>query len=231
VFTRDERRALLFLLAVAGLGGAVRAVLAARSLGAREAAEPFRPPPSLSAGDVQRQAALARRAEVLARPLVPGEKVDVDRAEAAELERLPRVGPGLARRIVEDRQAHGPFGSWDALGEVSGIGPGMRRELERWVTFSAVPRPPAVQAAAPSAPGLPSRAGPRADVCGSATIPVNRADASQLACLPGVGPGLAARIVAERAAHGPFREVQDLERVPGLGPGRLARLRGRVVLP
>lgn len=37
-------------------------------------------------------------------------------------ERLPRIGPKLARRIVENRQSHGPFENLQALTRVSGIG-------------------------------------------------------------------------------------------------------------
>ena len=50
-------------------------------------------------------------------------RVDVNTAGVAELERLPQVGPALARRIVEDREARGPFGSAEDLSRVRGIGP------------------------------------------------------------------------------------------------------------
>ena len=71
-------------------------------------------------------------------PLAP---IDVDRASAAELEALPRVGPALAGRIVEDREADGPFGSLEGLQRVRGIGPAMARGLAGHVTFSGTPRP------------------------------------------------------------------------------------------
>src|SRR5262249_43500707 len=35
--------------------------------------------------------------------------LDLNRATVAELARLPGVGPGLARRILEDRDRRGPF--------------------------------------------------------------------------------------------------------------------------
>lgn len=56
-------------------------------------------------------------------------------------------------------------------------------------------------------------------------IDVNRASASELEQLPGVGPVLAARIVADREENGPFGSVDDLERVSGIGPSVLATLR------
>ncbi len=49
--------------------------------------------------------------------------VNVNLASASELERLPGVGPVLATRIIEEREANGPFTSADDLDRVSGIGP------------------------------------------------------------------------------------------------------------
>lgn len=57
-------------------------------------------------------------------------------------------------------------------------------------------------------------------------LDVNRASADDLDALPGIGPRLAARIVATREAlGGRFASPDDLARVPGLGPRRLAVLR------
>ncbi len=71
--------------------------------------------------------------------------VDLDRADVAELERLPRIGPALAARIVADRSAKGPFGSLEELQRVRGIGPKMAQALSALVTFSGTPRPHSVQ--------------------------------------------------------------------------------------
>ena len=59
-------------------------------------------------------------------------------------------------------------------------------------------------------------------------LDINGADASALQTLPGVGPGLARRIVASRERHGPFRKPEDLLRVSGIGAKRYVRLRGLV---
>ena len=67
--------------------------------------------------------------------------VDVESATAAELERLPRVGPALAQRIVSDRAVHGRFGSLEGLQRVRGIGPAMARQLQGYVTFGGTGRP------------------------------------------------------------------------------------------
>jgi competence protein ComEA len=57
--------------------------------------------------------------------------VDVNRASVAELERLPRIGPALAARIV----AHRPYRAIEELARVPGIGP---RTLERLRPFATV---------------------------------------------------------------------------------------------
>jgi competence protein ComEA len=57
-----------------------------------------------------------------------GDPIDLNRASAGDLERLPRVGPALARRIVEHRDRHGPFRRVEDLRRVKGIG---EKTLER----------------------------------------------------------------------------------------------------
>ncbi|MBS2032099.1 MAG: helix-hairpin-helix domain-containing protein [Deltaproteobacteria bacterium] len=58
-------------------------------------------------------------------------------------------------------------------------------------------------------------------------LDVNQATEAELDALPGIGAQLAQRIVAERKAHGPFANLEALERVPGIGPGKLRLLAGR----
>ena len=71
--------------------------------------------------------------------------VDVDVSDSTELERLPRIGPALAARIVADRNAKGPYGSLAGLQRVRGIGPRLAELLGPHVTFSGTPRPSSVQ--------------------------------------------------------------------------------------
>ncbi|MET4638021.1 phospholipase D-like domain-containing protein [Mycetocola sp. 2940] len=50
-------------------------------------------------------------------------------------------------------------------------------------------------------------------------VAINNATAAQLNGLPGIGPALAARIVASRGVAGPFSSAEELDqRVEGLGP-------------
>ncbi len=61
-------------------------------------------------------------------------------------------------------------------------------------------------------------------------IDVNTASASQLDELPGIGPSLAAAIIAFRTEHGPFATLDALEQVPGIGPSKLSRLRSHATV-
>lgn len=82
--------------------------------------------PAPDAADTRPRAALPRPAGVL----------DADRADSADFERLPGVGPALARRLVADRRARGPFGSMAGLSRVPGVGPALERRLAPLVRFS-----------------------------------------------------------------------------------------------
>jgi competence protein ComEA len=60
-----------------------------------------------------------------------------------------------------------------------------------------------------------------------AQVDANRADASALESVRGIGPATAQRIVEERQANGPYRDWTDFERrVRGIGGKRAAALSG-----
>src|SRR5262249_57577135 len=83
----------------------------------------------------------------------------------------------------------------------------------------------------PGPGGRPAkRAAPPAETTAPGPLDLNEAGVDDLARLPGVGPGLAQRIVAARDADGRFSSVDDLRRVRGLGRVRRERLRPPVTV-
>src|SRR5215208_2712392 len=161
--TPGERKALLFIACVAVLGSGARYTQARRAeqrvpaASVRALERQLAVVDSVRAGTGDRGRGMRRadrRSQGRASPdsssvskqFVPHPPspipavVDVDLASAAELERLPGIGPALARRIVADRDSLGPFGSLLALQRVRGVGPALAARIERHVTFSLSPR-------------------------------------------------------------------------------------------
>jgi hypothetical protein len=62
-----------------------------------------------------------------------GQYVDVNRDDAATLSLLPGLGPELALRVVEHRQAYGPYASVEHLAAVRSIGPRTIERIRPWV--------------------------------------------------------------------------------------------------
>jgi DNA uptake protein ComE-like DNA-binding protein len=103
-----------------------------------------------------------------ARVAGPSLRVNMDLADAATIESLPRIGPALAQRIVQDRLANGPFGSLAALDRVKGIGPSLQKHIAPYVTFSTSGRPSTVASiprqASPAGRGKARQRPPGSDV-------------------------------------------------------------------
>lgn len=62
--------------------------------------------------------------------------VNINTADADQLQLLPRVGPALAGRIIEYREANGPFRTIDEIVAVKGIGDNSLEKLEPYLATS-----------------------------------------------------------------------------------------------
>ena len=221
-----ERRALLLLLTLAVAGQGVR-LLATR---------PGEPPgqvqllPSLSDGSptAQRDSTMQE-----ARPLAPGELVDADRRSRRPSSLACR---GLAwhwqRSLWQIGMPRGRSAAWKGSIGCPGSAPDCSGPWPRTSPSAgsrrAAPNTPGAGLGTAFAPPPPGSVAVAASGQPDTVLNVNRATAVELEGLPGIGPSLARRIVADREARGPFATVEALDRIPGIGPGLVARL-GRLV--
>lgn len=163
-------------------------------------------------------------------PLADGEKIDPNSADEIALDRLPGVGPATARRIVEEREANGPFESVADLERVRGIGPATLAKMAPSLQVDATAlgsfgRPARLERAASGERGGGGRSGSRE----VGAVDINLAGSEELQSLPGIGPALAGRILEARR-EAPFGTIDDLLRVRGIGTSTLERLRPLVTV-
>jgi comEA protein len=62
-------------------------------------------------------------------------KVNINLADGETLEKLPRIGPVMAKRIIAHRENYGYFTSIQDLQEVKGIGPATASQLKPHIIF------------------------------------------------------------------------------------------------
>ncbi|MDF1512285.1 MAG: helix-hairpin-helix domain-containing protein [Anaerolineae bacterium] len=65
--------------------------------------------------------------------------LDINKANAAELEALPNIGPSRAQQIIAYREAHGDFERIQDIMNVSGIGPAIFEQLSPYITVEIAP--------------------------------------------------------------------------------------------
>ncbi len=64
-----------------------------------------------------------------------GDKININSGDKNELDRLPGVGPALAERIIEYRQANGSFNDIEGLKKVPGIGTSKFEKMKEKITI------------------------------------------------------------------------------------------------
>lgn len=138
--------------------------------------------------------------------LQPGARIaDAVEAAGGTLDGADLVGLNMAQRVADGQQI--VVGLAPPQGEPAALG-------------SAVT--PSSRGPATSSPSVPA-SGPA-----SGPVDLNTATVEQLDALPGIGPVMAAAIVAWRDANGKFTSIDQLADVDGIGPARLEKLRSLV---
>ena len=170
----------------------------------------------------------------------PASRIDLNRADRAQLLQLEGVGETTAARIEEYRRAHNGFRSVDELRKVRGIGASLLERIRPFVEVrpreTADDETDADQPPGRPAPAVRKEPAPKVDKAAAAPsagkkgeppaapININTASAEELEQLPRIGPTLSARIIEARGRR-PFESVDELRRVKGIGKTILEELR------
>lgn len=215
----DERRALALI------AGLLVAASAARWL--------ERPQPLLedvAALDVAalEEASRAGKPAPAADPTAPAAPIDPNTATAAELDRLPGVGPALAARIVEERE-RGPFRTLEDLTRVPGIGAALATRLAGRLSLPAGPARQETRWNTALTP-VQSASGAVGKTAPEGPLDINYIGSTDLQKVRGVGPALAGRLIARRDSLGRFGSWEQVDEVAGVGPAMLSRLKESLVL-
>jgi len=121
-FTRYERRALLLFIALVLIGSSIR-YYQHRSVNSRLEIWNQR--------SAQIDSLTHSKIEVTS-----ASPIDINAADARQLQRLPGIGPVLAGRIIDWRNQNGRFSSVSDLDKVFGIGPALLERLNELVTVA-----------------------------------------------------------------------------------------------
>ncbi len=100
-----SKRLSLPLFVAFSIAVALTVLIAPLSMAAQEGSQPLPGPKASSPAEPAAQA-----------------PVNLNSASAAELEKLPGIGPKIAEAIVKHRETNGPFKSVDDLKQIKGIG-------------------------------------------------------------------------------------------------------------
>jgi competence protein ComEA len=92
--------------------------------------EPPVPPPSAAPSSPSEP---AKKSSGWTKKEAPTSVIDINRADAVELQKLPGIGPATAAKILDFRRTNGPFRTVDQLLDVSGIGPKKLEAMRKWV--------------------------------------------------------------------------------------------------
>ena len=182
--------------------------------------------------------AKAKKAEEKAAALV-----DVNSASAAEMEeKLPGVGPAVAKAIVDGR----PYKNLAALGKVKGIGEAKLANLKGLVSFekpaAATPKATAAKAdtpkekmekaeaktkvAAKEKEEEPPTTKPKVVLADGKKVNINKATAEDLDSLFGIGEVRAKAIIAGR----PYEKIEDIMKVKGIKEGTFEKIKDAITV-
>ncbi|HEX9722630.1 MAG TPA: ComEA family DNA-binding protein [Candidatus Paceibacterota bacterium] len=150
--------------------------------------------------------------------LKPPGKININTAGLEELDQITGVGPAIAQKIIDYRNAVSLFYQIEDIKNVSGIGEVTFEKMKGEITVgnvSPAPTPTPTPAPEPSPSGK---------------ININTAGYEELQEITGVGKTIAQNIIDYREANGPFTRIEDIMNVPLIAEGRFENMKNEITI-
>ncbi|MCJ8330061.1 MAG: helix-hairpin-helix domain-containing protein [Lentisphaeria bacterium] len=129
--------------------------------------------------------------------------IDVNTANRAELQKVPGIGPGIARNIIVYRKSNGEFKNWNELQKVKGLGPKKIKRIKKFLKIKNFSSEKSI-------------------------ININTATVDELQTLTGIGRGIAQKISDYRTANGAFKQIEDLKNVKGMSAKKYDKIQNEI---
>ncbi|MDN5359723.1 MAG: competence protein ComEA [Thermotogaceae bacterium] len=165
---------------------------------------------NVSVMNTEERAAYDQQTEVLRTGLI-----DVNTANAMELQLLKGIGTTKADAIVKYRETNGSFSKKEDIMNVPGIGPATYEKIKDRLQITEKSMDESKQEQHHSE---------------EERININRASQLQLEKLPGIGPVKARSIVEYRELNGDFNDLPDLILVKGIGEKTFEQIKPMITI-
>lgn len=165
---------------------------------------------NVSVMNTEERAAYDQQTEVLRTGLI-----DVNTANAMELQLLKGIGTTKADAIVKYRETNGSFSKKEDIMNVPGIGPATYEKIKDRLQITEKSMDESKQEQHHSE---------------EERININRASQLQLEKLPGIGPVKARNIVEYRELNGDFNDLPDLILVKGIGEKTFEQIKPMITI-
>ncbi|MEA3475128.1 MAG: ComEA family DNA-binding protein [Candidatus Cloacimonadota bacterium] len=199
IFTKDERKIIVFLIAFLALG---LIVVNARNL--------------IQTVNTKDKENIQDSLEVVIEKSHTVPKININEADIETLSELPGIGPKKSKTIFDYREQIGEFKSLIELTKVKGIG---KKTLAKLLPYLEMIGDSAeVRAFFTKDKSI--------KILGKVNI--NTASKSYLMSLPGIGEGKANAIIEYRKNNGPFKSIEEIKNVKGIGKGIFEKIEDKI---
>jgi competence protein ComEA len=199
IFTKDERKIIIFLIAFLAIG---LIIANAQNI--------------LNIANTTNQESLKDSLETIIERSHTIPKININEADIETLSELPGIGPKKAKTIFDFREQIGEFKSLIELTKVKGIG---KKTLAKLLPYLEMIGDSAEVTTLLSSEETKPIMG---------KVNINTAFKSQLTSLPGISEGKADAIIEYRKTNGPFKSIEEIKNVKGIGEGIYQKIKDKI---